>query len=73
MYFGRLRLRNKIDNIGENKINLSSSTYGLFPSREDGSISLIDDVKQFEFYKGKPLVLGLQVTDASYDITIVWK
>ena len=39
---------------------------------EDGSISLIEKIKKFELYKGKPLVLQFQATDISENITIIW-
>ncbi|MBO5478950.1 MAG: hypothetical protein J6A04_04505 [Clostridia bacterium] len=63
----------KIEDISNKKIELSSSTYGLFPRREDGSISLVDKVKNFELYKGEKLILALQATDVSADIVIVWE
>lgn len=63
----------KINNISDKKINLSSSNYGLFPIREDGSISLVDKVKKFVLYKGEILVLGLQAVDTSAKITILWE
>ena len=40
---------------------------------EDGSISLIEKIKKFELYKGKPLVLQFQATDISENITIIWE
>ena len=43
----------KIEDISDKKIKLSSSKYGLFPIRENGSISLIDKVKNFELSKGE--------------------
>lgn len=63
----------KIEDISDKKIKLSSSTYGLFPRREDGSISLVDKVKNFELYKGEQLTLALQATDISADIVIIWE
>lgn len=63
----------KIEDIKNNKIKLSSSNYGLYPEREDGTISLIDKIKDFELYKGKKLILKLQVTDYSNTITIDWE
>lgn len=63
----------KIDNISDKKIFLSSSDYGLFPIREDGTISLIEKVKKFELNKGKKLILGMQTTDITKDITIIWE
>ena len=63
----------KIEDISDKKIKLSSSEYGLFPRREDASISLIDKVKNFELNKGKQLVLALQATDVSEEITIIWE
>lgn len=63
----------KIEDISDKKIKLSSSKYGLFPIRENGSISLIDKVKNFELSKGEKLVLALQATDISADITIIWE
>ena len=65
--------RIKVEDISNKKIKLSSSDYGLFPMREDGTISLIDKVKKFELNIGEELVLVLQATDTSDNITIVWK
>lgn len=63
----------KIENISNEKVDLSSSDYGLFPVRENGTISLVDKVKTFELYKGKELNLALQATDVSERITIIWE
>lgn len=63
----------KIVNISKNKIKLESSKYGLYPKRENDTISLTDKVKKFELYKDKELVLSTQTTDYSSNITINWK
>ena len=62
-----------IANISDEKVELKSNSYGLFPQREDGSISLIDSIDTFELYKNKKLILQRQVMDASSRIEIVWK
>ena len=62
-----------INNITENKIELKSNSYGLFPKREDGTISLIDNVDTFELYKNKKLVLSFQATDVSSNVEIIWE
>ena len=63
----------KLKNIEKNKIILQSSSYGLYPKRENGSISLLDKIDEFKLQKNKELVLALQVTDLSYDISIIWE
>lgn len=63
----------KIEDINNKKIKLTSSTYGLFPRREDGSISLIDKINEFELHKGEKLTLALQTTDVYKDIVIIWQ
>ena len=62
-----------IVNISSNKVILKANSYGLYPNREDGSISLVDNVDTFELHKDKPLVLSLQATDVSSNIEITWK
>ena len=63
----------KIEDINNKKIKITSSTYGLFPRREDGSISLIDKINEFELHKGEKLTLALQATDVYKDIVIIWQ
>lgn len=56
----------------DGKLTLKASSYGLFPEREDHSISLSDKVDTFVLEKNKKLVLREQVTDASFEIVINW-
>lgn len=63
----------KIKSVSEDKIVLKANNYGLYPRRENGSISLMDKVDEFELTKGKELVLGLQATDVSSNLKINWK
>ena len=41
----------KLKNIEKNKIILQSSSYGLYPKRENGSISLLDKIDEFKLQK----------------------
>ena len=52
---------------------LKANQYGLFPKRKDGTISLIDNVDEFELKKDKELVLAYQATDTNNEIVINWK
>lgn len=61
-----------IDKINEDKVKLSANNYGLFPRREDGSISLKKKIKKFELEKGKDIELVYQGTDTNKAIVIVW-
>lgn len=63
----------KIKNISDKKIVLKSTSYDLYPKRSNGTISLIDEVNTFNLEKNKKLILVLQATDVSSDISIIWK
>ena len=60
----------KIKNIKDNKVKLQADKYGLYPLSKNGKIDLNDKLKDFEVYKDKKLVLGLQATDISSSIEI---
>ena len=62
-----------VKNITNDSIKLTADKYGLFPERDNGTISLTDKVNEFTLTKDKPLVLSLQATDVNSHITITWK
>lgn len=59
-----------IKSMTKGKIELEADQYGLFPQRDDGTYSLIDNVKDFDLYKDKELTLSFQATDVSSNIKI---
>ena len=61
-----------IKKINKDSVELSSSKYGLYPQREDGTISLIDKVDSFKLEKNNELILAYQATDTSENISITW-
>lgn len=61
-----------IKDVSDNKINLEADKYGLYPRREDGTISLVDKVKEFTLEKGDELNLELQATDSLGSLKINW-
>ena len=63
----------EIKTINKNEIKLHSNRTGLFPRREDNSISLIDKVEDFTLEKGEELDLALQATDVTADLKISYK
>lgn len=63
----------KIDSISDEKVELSSSKYGLCPINEDGTINLKTKVRRFKLFKGKELDLGFQAMDVSRRIVIIWE
>lgn len=62
-----------IKDIENDKILLKSSSYGLYPKREDGSISLRDKVNLFELPRCTRLDLVFQATDTNSKINIEFK
>ena len=62
-----------INDIEISKIKFKSSSYGLFPVREDGTISLLDKVDEFVLNRCSELDLALQATDSNENIIIKWE
>ena len=62
-----------ITEITNDTVKLQSDKYGLFPRRDDGTISLTERVKDFTLEKNKTLDLALQATDLIFSIKIKMK
>lgn len=61
-----------IEDIKKDEIEIHADKYGLFPERDNGTISLIDKVDDFTLEKDKDLILALQATDVSSSIKLKW-
>ena len=62
-----------VKSISNDIVKLKCDKDGLYPERDEGTISLLDKIRDFELTKGKKLVLRPQVTDVSSSIEIYWK
>ncbi len=62
-----------IKDISSKKVKIQAEDYGLTPVKDNNTINLIEQVKDFEVVKGKELKLALQATDATGFITIKYE
>ena len=71
--FDDCKIEITVSKISDDKIQLTADSYGLYPLREDGTISLTEQINTFELVKNKPLVLCQQITDVTSQVVVSWE
>lgn len=63
----------EIKKIKKDKVIIKTNKSGLFKQRKDGTISLVDDQKEFIIEKNKKNVIMTQSTDYQESMIVEWK